>query len=152
MKTYLAKHADANRRWYVVDAADKTLGRMATRIAKVLIGKHKPTFTPHLDTGDFVVVINSQKVKVTGNKMDDKVYDWVTHSKTGYTSMPGGYRTRTFREQLTRDPRRVIRLAVQRMLPKTKLGRRQITKLKIYPGAQHPHAAQKPETLDITKI
>jgi large subunit ribosomal protein L13 len=150
--TYLAKKADLDRRWFVVDATDKVLGRLATKIARVLIGKHKPTYTPHLDGGDFVVVTNAQKVKLTGTKLDTKMYDWVTHSQSGQSSMPGGHRYRSAREQMKRDPRRVIELAVKRMMPKTKLGRRQITKLKIYSGTEHPHASQKPETLDLTKI
>jgi large subunit ribosomal protein L13 len=136
----------------VVDAADLVLGRMATKIATVLRGKHKPTYTPHLDGGDFVVVVNCEKVKLTGNKAETKVYDWVTHGPSGQSSMPGGYRTRTAGEMRERDPERMIRLAVQRMMPKTKLGRNQLTKLKCYRGAEHPHAAQKPEALDLAKI
>lgn len=152
MTTYMAKLADLDRRWYVVDAADQVLGRMATKIAKVLRGKHKPTFTPHLDGGDFVVVVNCEKVKLTGNKRVTKVYDWCTRSPSGQTSMPGGYRTRTAGEMLDRDPGRVIRLAVARMMPKTKLGRDQMTKLKCYKGAEHRHAAQKPGVIDLAKI
>ncbi len=133
---------DRDRRWYVVDAEGKTLGRLSTQIADVLRGKRKPTYTPHVDTGDFVVVINAEKVSVTGNKRTEKLY----HRHSGY---PGGLRTRTFEEMIERKPEDVIRLAVKGMLPRNRLSRRQITKLKIYAGPEHPHAAQSPEVLEI---
>jgi large subunit ribosomal protein L13 len=138
MKTYSAKTGEITREWYLVDAEGKTLGRLATQIADRLRGKGKPQYTPHVDTGDFVVVVNAEKVVVTGNKLDQKVY----YRHSGY---PGGLRTRTLREQLERRPGEVLRRAVWGMLPHTKLGRRQITKLKIYPGPDHPHAAQEPK-------
>ena len=133
---------DRDRRWYVVDAEGKTLGRLSTQIADVLRGKRKPTYTPHVDTGDFVVVINAEKVSVTGNKRTEKLY----HRHSGY---PGGLKTRTFEEMIERKPEEVIRLAVKGMLPRNRLSRRQITKLKIYAGSEHPHAAQSPEVLEI---
>ena len=133
---------DRDRRWYVVDAEGKTLGRLSTQIADVLRGKRKPTYTPHVDTGDFVVVINAEKVSVTGNKRSEKLY----HRHSGY---PGGLKTRTFEEMIERKPEEVIRLAVKGMLPRNRLSRRQITKLKIYAGPEHPHAAQSPEVLEI---
>ncbi len=133
---------DRDRRWYVVDAEGKTLGRLSTQIADVLRGKRKPTYTPHVDTGDFVVVINAEKVSVTGKKRSEKLY----HRHSGY---PGGLRTRTFEEMIERKPEDVIRLAVKGMLPRNRLSRRQITKLKIYAGPDHPHAAQSPEVLEI---
>jgi large subunit ribosomal protein L13 len=137
MKTYSAKPGEITREWYIVDADGKTLGRLATQIADRLRGKGKPQFTPHIDTGDFVVVVNAEKVAVTGNKLDDKLY----HRHSGY---PGGLKTRTLREQLERRPNEVLRKAVWGMLPHTKLGRRQITKLKVYTGPAHPHEAQEP--------
>jgi large subunit ribosomal protein L13 len=142
MKTYTANSNDRDRRWYVVDAEGKTLGRLSTQIADLLRGKRKPTFTPHVDTGDFVIVINAEKVSVTGRKRSQKLY----HRHSGY---PGGLRTRTFEEMIDRKPEEVIRLAVKGMLPRNRLSRRQITKLKIYAGPNHPHAAQAPETLEI---
>ena len=142
MKTYSANMNDRDRRWYVVDAEGKTLGRLSTQIADVLRGKRKPTYTPHVDTGDFVVVINAEKVSVTGKKRSEKLY----HRHSGY---PGGLRTRTFEEMIERKPEDVIRLAVKGMLPRNRLSRRQITKLKIYAGPDHPHAAQSPEVLEI---
>jgi len=138
MKTYSAKTGEITREWYIVDAEGQTLGRLATRIADRLRGKGKPVFTPHIDTGDFVVVVNAEKVAVTGNKLDDKLY----YRHSGY---PGGLKTRTLREQLERRPNEVLRKAVWGMLPHTKLGRRQITKLKVYSGPEHPHAAQEPK-------
>lgn len=138
MKTYSAKTGELPREWYVVDAEGKTLGRLATQIADRLRGKGKPQFTPHVDTGDFVVVVNAEKIAVTGKKLDDKIY----YRHSGY---PGGLRQRTLREQLERRPGEVLRRAVWGMIPHTKLGRRQITKLKIYSGPNHPHAAQTPK-------
>jgi large subunit ribosomal protein L13 len=140
MKTWNAKAEDVERRWYVVDAEGEVLGRLATRIADTLRGKRKPQYTPHVDTGDFVVVVNAEKIAVTGKKLDDKLY----YRHSGY---PGGLRSRTLREQLDRRPTEVVRTAVKGMLPRNRLARRQITKLKVYAGPEHPHAAQKPEPL-----
>jgi len=142
--TYMASREDAlaARRWYLVDADSRVVGRVATRVANVLRGKHKPTFTPHVDSGDFVVVVNAAKVKLTGAKATDKVY----YRHTGY---PGGVRQSTAGHLLTERPERVLRSAIVGMLPKNRLGRRLATKLKIYRGADHPHAAQKPETLSV---
>jgi len=140
MKTWTAKATDVERRWYVVDAEGETLGRLATRIADTLRGKQKPTYTPHVDTGDFVVVVNAEKIGVTGQKLDQKRY----YRHSGY---PGGIRSRTLREQLERRPTEVIRTAVKGMLPRNKLARRQITKLKVYAGPNHPHEAQNPQSL-----
>jgi len=142
MKTYQANSADRERNWVVVDAEGKTLGRLATQIADLLRGKRKPAYTPHVDVGDFVVVVNAEKIVVTGNKLESKRY-W-RHS--GY---PGGIRSRTLGDQLERRPEEVIRRAVRGMLPRNRLARRQITKLKVYAGPEHPHAAQKPEPLEI---
>jgi large subunit ribosomal protein L13 len=143
MKTWNAKPHEVERRWYVVDAEGETLGRLATRIADVLRGKNKPTFTPHVDTGDFVVVVNADKVHVTGKKLEQKRY----YRHSGY---PGGLRSRTLAEQLERQPTEVVRRAVKGMLPRNRLGRAQIGKLKIYAGPQHPHEAQQPEPLPPT--
>ena len=140
MKTYTAKPGEIERRWYVVDAEGQTLGRLATRIADTLRGKRKPTYTPHVDTGDFVVVVNAEKIRVTGNKLDQKRY----YRHSGY---PGGLRSRTLREQLDRQPAEVIRKAVKGMLPRNRLANRQITKLKVYAGPNHPHEAQNPKPL-----
>jgi large subunit ribosomal protein L13 len=140
MKTWNAKAEDVERRWYVVDAEGETLGRLATRIADTLRGKGKPTYTPHVDSGDFVVVVNADKIHVTGAKLDQKRY----YRHSGY---PGGIRSRTLREQLDRRPTEVIRAAVKGMLPRNKLARRQITKLKVYAGPEHPHEAQNPAEL-----
>jgi large subunit ribosomal protein L13 len=140
MKTWNAKAEDVERRWYVVDAEGEVLGRLATRIADTLRGKRKPEYTPHVDTGDFVVVVNAEKIAVTGTKLDDKLY----YRHSGY---PGGLRSRTLREQLDRRPTEVVRTAVKGMLPRNRLARRQITKLKVYAGPEHPHAAQNPEPL-----
>ncbi len=138
MKTYSAKPGELRREWYVVDADGLTLGRLATQIADRLRGKGKPQFTPHVDTGDFVVVVNAEKIAVTGNKLEQKMY----HRHSGY---PGGLRSRTLREQLDRRPTEVLRKAVKGMLPRNRLGRAQITKLKIYAGPEHPHEAQAPK-------
>lgn len=140
-KTYVATPETRNREWVVVDAEGQTLGRLATQIANTLRGKNKPEFTPHIDTGDFVVVINAEKIKVTGKKLTDKVY----YRHTGY---PGGLRQRTLEEQLDRRPEEVIRTAVRGMLPRTKLGRAQLRKLKVYAGTEHPHGAQNPKVLE----
>jgi large subunit ribosomal protein L13 len=140
MKTWNAKAEDVEREWFVVDAEGQTLGRLATRIADTLRGKRKPTYTPHVDTGDFVVVVNAEKIRVTGNKLDQKRY----YRHSGY---PGGLRSRTLREQLDRQPAEVIRKAVKGMLPRNRLANRQITKLKVYAGPDHPHEAQNPKPL-----
>jgi large subunit ribosomal protein L13 len=142
MKTYNAKPGEIDRLWYVVDAEGKTLGRLATQIADTLRGKGKPEYTPHVDTGDFVVVVNAEKVAVTGNKLDDKIY----YRHSGY---PGGLRERTLREELARRPTEVLRKAVKGMLPRNRLARAQITKLKIYAGPEHPHEAQAPKQLEV---
>ena len=140
MKTWNAKADDVERRWYIVDAEGEILGRLATRIADTLRGKRKPEYTPHVDTGDFVVVVNAEKVAVSGNKREQKRY----YRHSGY---PGGLRSRTLEEELQRRPTEVLRRAVRGMLPRNRLARRQITKLKIYAGPEHPHAAQAPEPL-----
>jgi large subunit ribosomal protein L13 len=140
MKTWNAKPGEVDRRWYVVDAEGQTLGRLATRIADTLRGKGKPQYTPHVDTGDFVVVVNADKIAVTGKKLDQKRY----YRHSGY---PGGLRSRTLREQLDRQPTEVLRKAVKGMLPRNRLARTQITKLKIYAGPEHPHSAQAPQPL-----
>ncbi len=142
MKTYVASTEDRDRQWVVVDAEGQTLGRLATRIADALRGKRKPTYTPHIDVGDFVVVVNAEKISVTGAKRTEKLY----HRHSGY---PGGLRSRTLNEMLEKRPEEVIRLAVKGMLPKNRLGRKQLTKLKVYAGPEHPHAAQKPQKLEI---
>ena len=142
IKTYTPKPEDIQREWLVVDAKDQTLGRLASQIAHLLRGKHKPIFSPHMDVGDYVIVINCDKVRVTGRKLDQERYYW--HS--GY---PGGLRSRTLREQLDKFPERVIEAAVRGMLPKNKLGRQMIKKLKVYKGDSHPHAAQKPKVYEL---
>jgi large subunit ribosomal protein L13 len=142
MKTYVANAETRQRDWYVIDAEGKTLGRLATQIADALRGKRKPEYTPHCDTGDFVVVVNAEKIVVTGNKLREKRY-W-RHS--GY---PGGIRSRTLEEELERRPEEVIRRAVRGMLPRNRLARRQLTKLKVYAGPDHPHAAQRPSEMEV---
>jgi large subunit ribosomal protein L13 len=142
MKTWNAKPGEVERSWYLVDAEGKNLGRLATHIADTLRGKNKPQFTPHVDTGDFVIVVNAEKITVTGNKLDDKMY----YRHSGY---PGGLKQRTLREQLDRRPTEVIRTAVKGMLPRNKLARQQLTKLKVYAGPEHPHVAQAPKTLEV---
>jgi large subunit ribosomal protein L13 len=142
MKTYNAKPGEVARDWYVVDAEGKTLGRLATAIADTLRGKNKPQYTPHVDTGDFVVVVNAEKIAVTGKKLDEKIY----YRHSGY---PGGLKERTLREQLNRRPTEVLRKAVKGMLPRNRLARQQITKLKIYAGPEHPHDAQGPKPLPL---
>jgi large subunit ribosomal protein L13 len=142
MKTYNAKPGEIDRLWYVVDAEGKTLGRLATQIADTLRGKGKPQYTPHVDTGDFVVVVNAEKIAVTGKKLDDKTY----YRHSGY---PGGLRERPLRDELQRRPTEVLRKAVKGMLPRNRLARAQITKLKIYAGPEHPHEAQAPKPLEV---
>jgi large subunit ribosomal protein L13 len=142
MKTYVATPQTRERHWLVVDASGQTLGRLSTRIADALRGKRKPEYTPHVDTGDFVIVVNAEKIAVTGSKLTEKRY-W-RHS--GY---PGGIKSRTLEEQLRRRPEEVIRHAVKGMLPRTRLGRKQLTKLKVYAGPDHPHQAQQPQPMEI---
>jgi large subunit ribosomal protein L13 len=142
MKTFVAKEHEIDKKWYLVDAEDKILGRLASGIAMRLRGKHKPIFTPHADTGDFIVVVNAEKVAMTGNKWDQKVY----YRHTGYQ---GGLKETTAREMREKKPENLLRLAVRRMLPKNSLGRRQLKKLKVYAGPEHPHEAQQPEKLEI---
>jgi large subunit ribosomal protein L13 len=142
MKTYVATPLTRERNWLVVDANGQTLGRLATQIADSLRGKRKPEYTPHCDTGDFVIVVNAEKISVTGNKRTEKRY----YRHSGY---PGGLRSRTLEEMLARRPEEVIRKAVKGMLPRNRLGRAQLTKLKVYAGPDHPHAAQKPEPMEI---
>ena len=140
MKSFMASPATIERKWYVVDAADMTLGRLASEVAKVLRGKNKPTFTPHNDTGDYVIVVNAEKVKVTGKKLDQKIY----YHHSDYV---GGMKETTLREMLAKKPEKVVELAVKGMLPKGPLGREMYTKLFVYAGPEHKHQAQKPEAL-----
>ena len=140
MKTFMASPATIDRKWYVVDAANMTLGRLASEVAKVLRGKNKPIFTPHMDTGDFVIIVNAEKVKVTGRKLDQKIY----YHHSGYV---GGLKETTLREMMAKKPERVVELAVKGMLPKGPLGRQMYKKLHVYVGPEHQHAAQQPEVL-----
>ncbi|MFP4209423.1 MAG: 50S ribosomal protein L13 [Wenzhouxiangella sp.] len=142
MKTYTAKPQDIRRQWHLVDADGKTLGRLATEIARRLRGKHKPEFTPHMDTGDYIVVVNAEKVHVTGNKLADKMY----YRHTGYI---GNLKSTNLEKLLASHPERVIQQAVKGMMPKGPLGRAMLTKLKIYAGGEHPHAAQQPQPLEL---
>jgi large subunit ribosomal protein L13 len=142
MKTYVATPTTRERNWLVIDATGKTLGRLATQIADALRGKRKPDYTPHVDVGDFVIVVNAEKISVSGNKREEKRY----YRHSGY---PGGLRSRTLEEMLARRPEEVIRRAVKGMLPRNRLGRAQLRKLKVYAGPDHPHAAQKPEPMEV---
>ncbi len=142
MKTFSAKAEEINREWFLIDAEGKTLGRMASEIALRLRGKHKPEFTPHVDTGDYIVVVNAEKLHVTGNKMNDKMY----HHHTGYV---GNLKSIALKDLLAKHPERVIEKAVKGMLPKNSLGRQMYRKLKVYSGSEHPHAAQEPKVLEI---
>ena len=142
MKTFVAKEHEIEKKWHLIDANDKILGRLATEIANILRGKNKPIFTPHMDSGDYVVVVNADKVVLTGGKLEKKMY----YRHSGYV---GGLKKATAKEILQKRPENLIRFAVKGMLPKTSLGRRQLTKLKIYAGPDHPHQAQKPENLEI---
>lgn len=142
MKTYAVKAGEIERRWYVVDAQGKTLGRLATQVARILRGKHKPTFSPHMDVGDHVIIINADKIQVTGKKLDTKRY----YRYSGYL---GGLKSIVLREQLEKHPDRVLTHAIRGMLPKNRLGRAMLKKLKIYAGSEHPHAAQQPEPLEL---
>jgi large subunit ribosomal protein L13 len=142
MKTFSAKSSEVKRDWYIVDASDKVLGRLASEIAHRLRGKHKPEYTPHVDTGDYIVVVNAEKIAVTGNKENDKVY----YHHTGH---PGGIKSTSFKDMIAKHPARVIETAVKGMLPKNKLGRAMMSKLKVYAGEQHRHTAQQPKSLEI---
>ncbi len=144
-KTFLPPVDDTGREWFVVDAADQRLGRLATEIARVLRGKHKPTYTPHLDAGDFVIVVNAEKVAVTGRKAEQKLY-------RRHSGRPGGMKTETFSKLQDRLPERIVEQAVRGMLPKTRLGRQLFTKLKVYAGPEHPHQAQQPKVLTVNTI
>ncbi len=140
-ETFFARKETVERNWYVVDASGRTLGKLATEVARVLRGKHKPIYTPHVDTGDFVIVVNAEKVVMTGNKWDEKKYRW-------RTTRPGSMKERTARQMLDKHPEVIVEHAVKGMLPKNKLGRKMYKKLKVYAGESHPHAAQKPEILN----
>ena len=142
MKSFLAKKGQCEHKWVLVDADGAILGRMASKIAPILMGKNKPTYTPHVDTGDFVVVINVDKIKVTGQKARDKEYDYYTH-------YPGGHKFVSFADMMAKKPEKVVELAVKRMLPKNKLGRKMLQKLKVYRGAEHEHQAQRPEKIEL---
>lgn len=142
MKTFVAKKESFEHEWVLVDATDAVLGRMAAKIAPILMGKHKPTYTPHVDTGDYVVVLNAEKIKVTGKKAENKEYDHYTH-------FPGGHKYVSFADMMKRKPERIVELAVKRMLPKNKLGRVMFKKLKVYRGSEHQHQAQKPEKIEL---
>jgi large subunit ribosomal protein L13 len=139
----MAKKGEVKRRWLLVDATDQVVGRLAVQIATILRGKHRPEYTPHVDTGEFVIVVNADKVRLTGDKLETKTYSWYTHH-------PGGLHTVTAKEVLAKHPERVLREAVRRMVPRTPLGRAQMRKLKIYAGPDHPHQAQQPEKLELT--
>lgn len=141
-QTYFAKPGEVERQWHVIDADGQVLGRMAARIATMLMGKHKPTYTPHTDTGDFIVVVNAAKVHLTGRKLDQKF-------RKTYSGYPGGQKQVSYRKLMERNPAEVIELAVKRMLPKNALGAQQLKKLKVYAGTDHPHAAQKPQELTL---
>jgi large subunit ribosomal protein L13 len=142
MKSYMARPLEVERKWYVVDAEGQTLGRLATEIAHILRGKNKPQYTPHVDTGDFVVVVNAEKVVVTGRKAEQKVY----RRHSGY---PGGLKETSYEQMMERRPTEILRRAVKGMMPKNRLARQQLRKLKIYAGPEHPHAAQNPQTLEV---
>ena len=142
MKTFMAKKGDIESKWLLVDADGRVLGRLAAKIAPILMGKHRPTYTPHVDTGDHVIVVNAEKVKVTGKKAQDKQYDYYTH-------YPGGHKFVSFADMMAKKPEKVIELAVRRMLPKSKLGRKMLKKLKVYRGPEHDHNAQKPENIEL---
>jgi large subunit ribosomal protein L13 len=142
MSTFMLRKEDVRQQWYVVDAKDKILGRLASQVAMKLMGKHKPTYTPHVDTGDYIIIVNANKVKLTGNKWDKKIYYW-------YSGYIGGLKSLTSRKLLDRHPELLLKLAVKRMLPKNRLGKQMLKKMKIYAGADHPHKAQRPIELNI---
>ena len=141
-KSYMAKTGQVEQAWYLVDASDAVLGRLASKVATMLMGKHKPTYTPHVDTGDFVVVVNADKVRVTGSKAESKTYPY-------YTLYVSGYKTPSFKEMMEKKPEKVIELAVKRMLPKTKMGVAMLKKLKVYRGGEHKHHAQQPVKIEL---
>jgi large subunit ribosomal protein L13 len=143
MKSFMAKKDECEGRWLLVDADNAVLGRMAAKIAPILMGKTKPTYTPHVDTGDYVIVVNAEKIRLTGKKAQQKEYDY-------YTGYPGGHKYVSFAEMMAKKPEKVVELAVRRMLPKNKLGRKMLKKLKIYRGPDHEHQAQKPEKLELS--
>lgn len=145
MRTYTPKPGDITREWHVIDATDVVLGRLASQAAQLLRGKHKPTFAPHVDTGDFVIIINADKVALTGAKAEKKL----AYRHSGY---PGGLRSTTYAELLEKSPQKAVEKAIRGMLPKNSLGRQQLTKLKVYTGAEHPHAAQQPKPFEITQV
>ena len=142
MKSFMAKKEQVEHKWLLVDAADQVLGRMASKIAPILMGKTRPEYTPHVDTGDYVVVVNAEKIKVTGKKADTKEYDYYTH-------YPSGHKYVSFSEMMAKKPEKVIELAVRRMLPKNKLGRKMLKKLKVYRGSEHEHQAQQPQKIEL---
>lgn len=138
----MAKPGEVVAKWHVVDAEDKILGRLATKVAMILMGKHRPEYTPHVDTGDFVIVVNAEKIRMTGNKWAAKQYDW-------YTGYPGGYKTMSAEKMREKHPHKIVFEAIRRMLPKNRLGRQMLTKLKVYAGPEHPHQAQQPVKLEL---
>ena len=142
MKSFMAKNQDIESKWLIIDADGAVLGRMASKIAPILMGKNKPTYTPHVDTGDHVIVINAEKIRLTGKKAQTKEYDYYTH-------FPGGHKYVSFADMMTRKPEKVVELAVKRMLPKNKLGTKMLKKLKVYRGPEHEHQAQKPEKIEL---
>ena len=142
MYTVSAKPAEVQRKWFVIDAEDKILGRLSSEVAKLLLGKHKPIYTPHVDTGDHVIIINADKIKVTGRKRQQKMY-------YRHTEYPGGLKAENMEDKLEKNPSQVVELAIKRMLPRTKLGRQILSKLNVYAGSEHPHAAQQPELLEV---
>jgi large subunit ribosomal protein L13 len=145
MSTFMAKKGELKQRWFVIDATDKVVGRLAVQIANILRGKHRPEYTPHLDTGEFVIVINASKLKFTGKKMQTKTYQ-------AYSHFPGGLKVRTAQDLIVKHPERILESAVRRMVPRNRLGRQQMTKLKIYAGPTHDHQAQKPEELKLENL
>lgn len=142
MKSFMAKNGQVEHKWLLVDAEDLVLGRLAATVAPILMGKNKPTYTPHVDTGDYVIIVNAEKIRVTGKKADQKFYDY-------YTRHPGGLKIISFKEMMEKKPERIVELAVKRMLPKNKLGEAMFKKLKVYSGPEHGHAAQKPEIFEL---
>lgn len=138
----MAKPGEVVAAWHLVDAEDKILGRLATKVAMILMGKHRPEYTPHVDTGDFVIIVNAEKIRMTGNKWNDKQYDW-------YTGYPGGYKSLSAAEMRKKHPDKIVFDAIRRMLPKNRMGRQMLTKLKVYAGTEHPHRAQKPVKIEL---
>ena len=143
MKSYMAKEGKVDQKWLLIDAQDLVLGRLAANVAPILMGKNKPTYTPHVDTGDYVVIVNADKIKVTGRKDEQKIYDYYTH-------FPGGHRYVTFAQMMEKAPEKVIELAIKRMLPKSKLGRAMLKKLRVYSGPEHEQVAQQPEKIELS--